>query len=66
MAMVQAAGVFGRALTLAWLAGAPILSAQGPRNLEPGVGVERLLAPGETHAYKIALVAGMFTHVAVE
>ncbi len=66
MAMVQAAGAFGRALTLAWLAGAPILSAQGPRNLEPGVRVERLLAPGETHAYEIALVAGMFAHLAVE
>jgi CHAT domain-containing protein/Tfp pilus assembly protein PilF len=66
MAMVQAAGVFGRALTLAWLAGTPILSAQVPRNLEPGVRVERLLAPGETHAYEIALVAGMFAHLAVE
>ena len=64
MAMVLAAGVFGRALTLAWLAGAPILSAQGPRNLEPGV--ERLLAPGETHAYEIPVASGQFFHVELE
>ncbi len=66
MAMVRAAGVFGRALTLAWLAGAPILSAQGLRNLEPGVRVERLLAPGDAHAYEIPVASGQFFRVVVE
>ena len=66
MAMVRAAGVLGRALTLAWLAGASILSAQGLRNLEPGASVERLLAPGETHEYQILLSSGQFFRLVVE
>lgn len=66
MAMVGAAGVFGRVWMLAWLAGAPPLSAEGLGSLEPGVRVERVLAPGDTQAYEISLPAGMFAHLAVE
>jgi len=66
MAMVQAAGVLGRTLTLAGLAGASVLSAQAPRNVEPGVRVERLLAPGETHEYQMPLLSGQFFRVVVE
>jgi CHAT domain-containing protein len=64
--MVQAARVFGGALTLAWLAGAPVLSAQGSRNLEPGVRVEHLLAPGEVHVCEMPMRLGQFFRVVVE
>jgi CHAT domain-containing protein len=66
MVKVQAAGALGRAVTLAWLAGAPILSAQAPRNLDPGVRVERLLAPGEVHVFAMPLLSGQFVRVIVE
>ncbi len=37
-----------------------------PRVLEPGASVERLLAPGKTHAYEIPVASGQFFRVVVE
>lgn len=66
MALVQAARVSGRALTLAWLAGASLMVAQGVQDLEPGVRVERLLAPGDVHVFAVPVRSEQFFRVVVE
>ncbi|MFY9553299.1 MAG: CHAT domain-containing tetratricopeptide repeat protein, partial [Blastocatellia bacterium] len=40
-------------------------TADDVRSLEPGKRVERLLAGGETHSYRITLAAGQFSHAVV-
>ncbi|HWN99455.1 MAG TPA: CHAT domain-containing protein [Blastocatellia bacterium] len=40
-------------------------TADDVRSLEPGKSVERLLAGGETHSYRITLAAGQFSHAVV-
>ncbi|HXE80135.1 MAG TPA: PPC domain-containing protein, partial [Vicinamibacterales bacterium] len=44
---------------------AAFLSESSPVALEPGVRVERPLAPGETHRYEVTLAAGEFLHITI-
>ena len=42
-----------------------VQTANDVRSLEPGKSIERLLAGGETHSYRITLAAGQFSHAVV-